>query len=162
MNDRANQEDLGTAMDIHEILHYLPHRYPFLLIDRVLECVPGERLVGVKNVTINEPFFVGHFPQRPVMPGVLILEAMAQACGLLAFKTREAQPDEEQPDARKLFYLVGIEKSRFKRPVEPGDCLRLAARHIRTVRGIWIFETEARVDGGVVAQAEIRCTMRDA
>lgn len=162
MNDSSTGDSLGTPMDIQQILRYLPHRYPFLLIDRVLECVPGEQLVGIKNVTYNEPFFTGHFPQRPVMPGVLILEAMAQACGLLAFKTREQQPGQEQPDGGKLFYLVGIEKSRFKRPVEPGDCLRLAARHTRTVRGIWIFETEARVDGAVVAQAEIRCTMRDA
>lgn len=148
-------------MDIHEILSYLPHRFPFLMIDRVLECVPGELLVGVKNVSINEPYFSGHFPQRPIMPGVLILEAMAQACGLLAFKTREQQPDEEQPDARKIFYLVGIERAKFKRPVEPGDQMQLSVRFDRSMRGIWMFTAESRVQQAIVAQAQIRCTMRE-
>ncbi|MDN5870735.1 MAG: 3-hydroxyacyl-ACP dehydratase FabZ [Nitrococcus sp.] len=148
-------------MDIHEILGYLPQRFPFLMIDRVLECVPGEMLVGVKNVSINEPYFSGHFPQRAIMPGVLILEAMAQACGLLAFKTREQQPDEEQPDARKVFYLVGIEKAKFKRPVEPGDQLLLLARFERSMRGVWMFAAESRVQQTLVAKAQIRCTMRE-
>ncbi|MGD8428978.1 MAG: 3-hydroxyacyl-ACP dehydratase FabZ [Ectothiorhodospiraceae bacterium] len=143
-------------MDIHQILDYLPHRYPFLLVDKVLECRPGEDIVCIKNVTINEPFFVGHFPQRPVMPGVLILEAMAQACGLLAFRTQE-----HQPDGTKLFYLVGIDKAKFKRPVEPGDQVRIVARVNRSVRGIWMFSGEAHVDGAMVASAEIRCTMRE-
>lgn len=149
------------GLGIHEIMDYLPHRYPFLLVDRVLECHPGERIVCLKNVTINEPFFIGHFPQRPVMPGVLILEAMAQASGLLAFRTTEARPEEQQPDASKLFYLVGIDKGRFKRPVEPGDQLRLEVAFTRNRRGIWMFEGEGRVDGVTVASAEIRCTMRD-
>lgn len=148
-------------MDIHDILNYLPHRFPFLMVDRVLECIPGELLVGVKNVSINEPYFSGHFPQRPVMPGVLILEAMAQACGLLAFKTREQQPDEEQPDASKIFYLVGIDKAKFKRPVEPGDQLQLSVRFSRSMHGIWMFEAESRVQQTLVAQAQIRCTMRE-
>lgn len=148
-------------MDIHGILTHLPHRFPFLMIDRVLECVPGEMLVGVKNVSINEPYFSGHFPQRPVMPGVLILEAMAQACGLLAFKTREQQPGEEQPDATKIFYLVGIEKAKFKRPVEPGDQLRLSVHFSRSMRGIWMFAAESHVEQTLVSQAQIRCTMRE-
>lgn len=148
-------------MDIHEILRYLPHRFPFLMVDRVLECVPGEMLVGVKNVSINEPYFSGHFPQRPVMPGVLILEAMAQACGLLAFKTREQQPAEEQPGARNIFYLVGIEKAKFKRPVEPGDQLQLSVHFHRSMRGIWMFAAESHVQRALVAQAQIRCTMRE-
>jgi len=142
-------------MDIQEIMGHLPHRYPFLMVDKVVECHPGEMLVGVKNVTINEPFFTGHFPQRPVMPGVLILEALAQACGLLAFRT---QTDDLPDDA--IFYLVGIDNARFKRPVEPGDQLRLEVHHKRTMRGIWMFEGRATVDGSVAAEAEIRCTMR--
>lgn len=148
-------------MDIHDILRHLPHRFPFLMVDRVVECVPGERLAGVKNVSINEPYFDGHFPQRPVMPGVLILEAMAQACGLLAFQTQEHQPEGEQPNARSIFYLVGIEKARFKQPVEPGDQLWLSARFDRNVRGVWMFTAESRVQQVLVAQAQIRCTMRE-
>lgn len=142
-------------MDIHEIMGHLPHRYPFLLVDRVESCQPGERLVGLKNVTINEPFFTGHFPQRPVMPGVLILEAMAQACGLLAFRSQ----DEERPD-NALFYLVGIDDARFKRPVEPGDQLKLEVEVKKVKRGIWMFGAQATVDGALAAAAEIRCTMR--
>ncbi|WP_440995602.1 3-hydroxyacyl-ACP dehydratase FabZ [Arhodomonas sp. SL1] len=153
--------DTCEGMDTHRIKNYLPHRYPFLLVDRVVACRPGESIEAVKNVTANEPFFQGHFPQRAVMPGVLILEALAQACGLLAFRTREMQPDEEQPDDSKLFYLVGIDKAKFKRPVEPGDQLRLAARFNRNMRGIWMFAVEARVDGAVAVSAEIRCTMRE-
>lgn len=152
----------GESMDIHQILHYLPHRYPFLLVDRVDAVIPGESLVGVKNVTVNEPFFEGHFPQRAVMPGVLVVEALAQACGLLAFKTREYEPDQPQPTGRELFYLVGVDKAKFKRPVEPGDQLWLSVTLRRTVRGIWMFDGEARVGDGLVASAEIRCTMRDA
>ena len=141
-------------MDINEISKLLPHRYPFLLVDRVLECRPGESLVAIKNVTINEPFFSGHFPRFPVMPGVLIIEAMAQASGLLAFKTNEDRPN-------GIFYLVGVENARFKRPVHPGDQLRLESRLKRTIRGVWMFDTEASVDGNLVAACEIRCTMRD-
>ncbi|MGB5474227.1 MAG: 3-hydroxyacyl-ACP dehydratase FabZ [Gammaproteobacteria bacterium] len=143
-------------MDINDILQHLPHRYPFLLIDRVTEFNAGESLVGYKNVTFNEPFFQGHFPQRPIMPGVLILEAMAQATGLLAFKTVERGARRES-----LYYLVGMDKARFKRPVEPGDKLVLRARLLRSRRGIWVFDCDASVDGKVVASAEIMCTEQD-
>jgi len=143
-------------MDINEILQHLPHRYPFLLIDRVTEFKAGESLVGYKNVTYNEPFFHGHFPERPVMPGVLLLEAMAQATGLLAFKTVERGAKRES-----LYFLVGIDKARFKQPVEPGDQLILRADLLRSRRGIWVFDCKASVDGNVVASAEIMCTERD-
>jgi 3-hydroxyacyl-[acyl-carrier-protein] dehydratase len=143
-------------MDINQILDHLPHRYPFLLIDRVTEFKPGESLVGIKNVTYNEPFFQGHFPQRPVMPGVLILEAMAQATGLLAFRTMERTAERQS-----LYFLVGMDKARFKRPVEPGDQLILRARLLRSKRGIWVFDCDASVDGKIVATAEIMCTERD-
>lgn len=143
-------------MDINDILQHLPHRYPFLLIDRVTEFNAGESLVGYKNVTYNEPFFQGHFPQRPIMPGVLILEAMAQATGLLAFKTVERGARRES-----LYFLVGMDKARFKRPVGPGDQLVLRARLLRSRRGIWVFDCDASVDGNVVASAEIMCTEQD-
>jgi len=143
-------------LDISKILRILPHRTPFLLIDRVTEFIAGESLVGYKNVTYNEPFFLGHFPERPVMPGVLILEAMAQATGLLAFRTVERGAKRES-----LYFLVGIDKARFKRPVEPGDQLELRANLIRAKRGIWVFACESRVDGKVVASAEIMCTEQD-
>ena len=143
-------------MDINDILRHLPHRYPFLLIDRVLEFNKGESLTGIKNVTYNEPFFQGHFPQRPVMPGVLILEAMAQATGLLAFRTLENTANRDT-----LYYLVGMDKVRFKRPVEPGDQLLLTARLLRAKRGIWMFDCDAQVEGRIVASAQIMCTERD-
>jgi 3-hydroxyacyl-[acyl-carrier-protein] dehydratase len=143
-------------MDINDILKHLPHRYPFLLIDRVIEFNKGESLTGIKNVTYNEPFFQGHFPQRPVMPGVLILEAMAQATGLLAFRTLENTADRDT-----LYFLVGMDRVRFKRPVEPGDQLLLSARLLKTKRGIWMFDCDARVDGAIAASAEIMCTERD-
>jgi 3-hydroxyacyl-[acyl-carrier-protein] dehydratase len=143
-------------MDINDILRHLPHRYPFLLIDRVIEFNKGESLTGIKNVTYNEPFFQGHFPQRPVMPGVLILEAMAQATGLLAFRTLENTANRDT-----LYFLVGMDKVRFKRPVEPGDQLLLTARLLKTKRGIWVFDCNARVDGGIAASAVIMCTERD-
>jgi len=146
----------ARKMDINEILQHLPHRYPFLLIDRVTEFRAGESLVGYKNVTYNEPFFQGHFPERPVMPGVLLLEAMAQATGLLAFKTIERGAKRES-----LYFLVGIDKARFKHPVEPGDQLILRADLLRSKRGIWVFDCKASVDGNVVASAEIMCTERD-
>jgi 3-hydroxyacyl-[acyl-carrier-protein] dehydratase len=144
------------SMDINDILRHLPHRYPFLLIDRVIEFNKGESLTGIKNVTYNEPFFQGHFPQRPVMPGVLILEAMAQATGLLAFRTLENTADRDS-----LYFLVGMDRVRFKRPVEPGDQLLLSARLLKTKRGIWMFDCDARVDGAIAASAEIMCTERD-
>lgn len=143
-------------MDINDILQHLPHRYPFLLIDRVTEFNAGESLVGYKNVTYNEPFFQGHFPERPIMPGVLILEAMAQATGLLAFKTVERGARRES-----LYFLVGMDKARFKRPVEPGDRLVLSAKLLRSRRGIWVFDCEASVEGTLVASAEIMCTEQD-
>jgi 3-hydroxyacyl-[acyl-carrier-protein] dehydratase len=143
-------------MDINDILQHLPHRYPFLLIDRVTEFNAGKSLVGYKNVTYNEPFFQGHFPERPIMPGVLILEAMAQATGLLAFKTVERGAKRDS-----LYFLVGMDKARFKRPVEPGDQLVLRADLLRAKRGIWVFDCSASVDGKVVASAEIMCTEQD-
>lgn len=142
-------------MEINDIIKLLPHRYPFLLVDRVTELKLGESLSAYKNVTINEPFFQGHFPQRPVMPGVLILEALAQATGLLAFKTSTQQAERDS-----LYYLVGIDKARFKKPVEPGDQLKLDVVLMRTKRGIWVFKTEASVDNKIVATAEIMCTER--
>jgi 3-hydroxyacyl-[acyl-carrier-protein] dehydratase len=151
----TSEEDLST-MDIHKVLRLLPHRYPFLLIDRVVDYRRDEYLIALKNVSFNEPFFAGHFPVRPVMPGVLIIEAMAQATGLLAMESR---PDEVGEKA--LYYFVGINKARFKRPVEPGDQLILDVR-LRTVRrGIWMFASEAWVDDKAVATAEIMCTARD-
>ena len=141
-------------MDVHRIMQLLPHRYPFLLVDRVTECIPGERLTALKNVTANEPFFQGHFPQRPVMPGVIMLEAMAQATGLLAFATAGT------PDSDTLYYLVGIDKARFRRPVEPGDQLVLNATLSRTRRNIWMFGATATVDGELAASAEMMCAPR--
>jgi 3-hydroxyacyl-[acyl-carrier-protein] dehydratase len=135
-------------MDINAVLKQLPHRFPFLLVDRVIACVPGESIEAIKNVTVNEPFFPGHFPYRPVMPGVMILEALAQAAGILAFKTAGVVPDEET-----RFYFVGIDGARFRRPVEPGDQLVLKARLERAIRGIWKFTTVAEVDGREVASA---------
>jgi len=143
-------------MDIHQILQRLPHRYPFLLVDRVLECEPGKRLLGLKNVTINEPFFQGHFPIRPVMPGVLVIESLAQATGLLAMETAP-----ELMSDTTLYYFVGIDKARFKRPVEPGDQLHLEVELVNTKRGIWVFSGKAQVDGNLAASAEIMCTARD-
>ena len=142
-------------MDVVEIQNLLPHRYPFLLIDRVVEFHEGQSLVGIKNVTVNEPFFQGHFPEKPVMPGVLILEALAQATGLLAFRTGNRGAERES-----LYYLVGIDKARFKQPVEPGDQLRLSVELIKTRRGIWVFDTAATVNGNTAATAEIMCTER--
>jgi len=145
-----------SQLDINEILRHLPHRYPFLLIDRVTECKPGESLTGYKNVTFNEPFFTGHFPQRPVMPGVLILEALAQATGILAFRTVDRIPDENS-----LYYFVGIDKARFKQPVQPGDQLVLHVDFVKEKRGIWKFNGQASVDGTVVCSAELMCAERE-
>lgn len=144
------------SMDIQEILEYLPHRYPFLLVDRVLTVEPGRSLTGLKNVSFNEPFFLGHFPQRPIMPGVLILEALAQATGILAFKS-----EGQRPDHRSMYYLVGVDSARFKRPVGPGDQLILEVRLDRIKRGIGKFFGEAKVDGQLVATAELMCAKRD-
>ena len=141
--------------DILEILQYLPHRYPFLLLDRVLSFTPGHSLTALKNVSYNEPFFPGHFPQRPIMPGVLILEALAQATGILAFKTAQ-----ELPDANSMYYLVGIDKARFKQPVQPGDQLILQVSLERMRRDVGRFLGEASVEGKVVAAAELLCAKR--
>ena len=142
-------------MEIKEILEYLPHRYPFLLIDRVLALEPGQSLVGLKNVSFNEPYFLGHFPQRPIMPGVLILEALAQAAGLLAFDAMGQVPDENN-----IYYFVGIDGARFKRPVEPGDQLILDITIDRVRGGIWKFKGVAKVGEEVACEAELMCTMR--
>lgn len=142
-------------MDINTIKKLLPHRYPFLLVDRVLSYEPGESLVALKNVTCNEPFFQGHFPEKPVMPGVLILEALAQATGLLAFNTEDRGAERDT-----LYYLVGIDNARFKQPVVPGDQLQLSVTVTRRKRGIWVFDTEARVGDVTAASAVIMCTER--
>ena len=143
-------------MDIHEILEYLPHRYPFLLIDRVVAVEPGKSIHAYKNVTINEPFFVGHFPHHPVMPGVLIMEALAQAAGILSFKTEDKKPTQSD-----VFYFAGIDEARFKRPVMPGDQLHLHVEIERQMRGVWKFKGEARVDGQLAAEAKLMCAKRD-
>ena len=142
-------------MDIHEILTRLPHRYPFLLVDRVLELETGKRIVALKNVTMNEPFFSGHFPHRPVMPGVMMLEALAQASAILAFDTSGVRPDD-----KTVFYFVGIDKARFKRPVEPGDQLVLHSTVERSRAGIVKFSANATVGDTVVVEADLMCTMR--
>lgn len=145
-----------TVLDIRGILEHLPHRYPFLLVDRVLELEKSKRIVAIKNVTINEPFFVGHFPHVPVMPGVLIIEALAQAAGILSFQTMGRVSDN-----RSVYYFVGIDQARFKRPVSPGDQLRLEVEIVRTLRSVWKFSGKATVDGEVVCEAELMCTLRD-
>lgn len=142
-------------MDITAIQNLLPHRYPFLLVDRVLAFEPGVSLSGIKNVTFNEPFFQGHFPQKPVMPGVLILEALAQATGLLAFNTERRGAERDT-----LYYLVGIDNARFKHPVVPGDQLHLSVTVNKQKRGIWVFDCEATVEGKIAATAVIMCTER--
>lgn len=141
--------------DIHQILASLPHRYPFLLVDRVVEIEKGKRIKALKNVSINEPFFTGHFPHRPVMPGVLMLEAMAQAAALLVFDMLGVVPDE-----KTVYYFAGIDNARFKRPVEPGDQLVLEVAIDRVKAGIYKFKGSASVDGQIAAQADLMCTMR--
>ncbi len=143
------------SFDIHGVLQYLPHRYPFLLVDRVISCELGKSLVGLKNVTFNEPFFQGHFPQHPIMPGVLILEALAQAAGILAFRTTNTKPSDGS-----LYYFVGIDKARFKQPVMPGDQLRLEVEVARIIHTVWKFNVTAKVEGDVVASAELMCAER--
>lgn len=144
-----------TAMDIHQILEYLPHRYPILLVDRVLEVVPGERITALKNVSMNEPFFPGHYPHHPVMPGVLIVEAMAQTAAILSFKTMGGKPDD-----KSVYYFVGIDGARFKRPVSPGDQLVMDVSITANKRGMWKFAGQAKVDGQVACEAELICTVR--
>ena len=144
------------AMDITQIMKFLPHRYPFLLVDRVLELVPNERVVAIKNVTMNEPQFPGHFPHHPVMPGVLMIEALAQTAGLLAFKSGGKEINDNS-----VVYFVGIDGARFKRPVVPGDQLRMEATVLRTTRGICKFATKATVDGQLACEAELMCTLKE-
>jgi 3-hydroxyacyl-[acyl-carrier-protein] dehydratase len=144
-------------MNIQDVKNYLPHRYPFLLIDRVLELEVGKSIVALKNVSFNEPQFTGHFPEQPIMPGVLIVEALAQATGILAFKSEVGKPIDGQ-----IYMLVGIDKVRFKRMVEPGDQLRLEVEVLAVKRGIWKFKCVAIVEGKVVTTAELMCTQKAA
>lgn len=143
-------------MDIYQVMQHLPHRYPLLLIDRVEEIRKGEYLRAIKNVSYNEPYFTGHFPHRPVMPGVMILEAMAQATGILAFVTTDSKPTE-----KSLYYFVGIDDARFKQPVIPGDQLIIEVDVVQTKRGVWKFNGKATVDGKVVTSATLMCAERD-
>lgn len=145
-----------SGMDIHEILKYLPHRYPFLLVDRVISCEEGKDIVAYKNVSINEPFFPGHFPHHPVMPGVLIVEALAQAAAILTLKTEGFQVDENS-----VYYFVGIDGVRFKRPVMAGDQLTLKVAIERQIKGLWKYSARAEVDGNLVTVAKLMCTSRN-
>ena len=143
------------SMDIHEIMRHLPHRYPFLLVDRVLECETGQRIKAIKNVSINESFFQGHFPGYPVMPGVLIIEAMAQVSAILAYMTRA-----ERPDDKSLLFFAGIDDARFKRPVFPGDQLVLESIELNVVRSVFKFAAKASVGGELVAEAVLMAAVR--
>ena len=142
-------------MDIHEILDHLPHRYPFVLIDKVTSMDLGNEITAIKNVTINEPFFQGHFPYHPVMPGVLIVEAMAQAAAILSFKTMDTKPSEES-----VYYFAGIDKARFKKPVGPGDQIILNVKLDRVLNGIWKYSGTAMVSNEVVAEASMMCILK--
>jgi 3-hydroxyacyl-[acyl-carrier-protein] dehydratase len=144
-----------NTIEIQEIMALLPHRYPFLMIDRVLDFTPGESLTAIKNVTINEPIFTGHFPGMPIFPGVLILEAMAQATGILGFKTVSERTENE------LYLFAGIDEARFKKPVVPGDQLVLEVKFLKERRNMWKFYAEAKVDGQVVCSAELMCARRE-
>jgi 3-hydroxyacyl-[acyl-carrier-protein] dehydratase len=144
-----------SSMNIRQILDYLPHRYPFLLVDRVLSCEPGKNIVALKNVTMNEHFFVGHFPRFPVMPGVLIIEALAQTAAILSFQTHG-----HKADGNNLYYFVGIDRARFKKPVMPGDTMTMHVEIIRQSRGIWWFKSHAQVDEQIVSEADLMCTLR--
>lgn len=146
---------MSIQMNIHEILENLPHRYPFLLVDRVLSLDPGKDIVALKNVTINEPFFPGHYPHHPVMPGVLIIEAMAQVAALLVFKSGDAKPE-----GKSVYYFAGIDAARFKRPVIPGDQLTIKVTLLRSMRGLFKFKAVAEVDGQLAAEAELMCTVK--
>jgi len=148
-------EIVSTSMDIHEILDHLPHRYPFVLIDRVISIELGKEIVAIKNVSINEPYFPGHFPYHPVMPGVLIVEAMAQAAAILSFKTMGAKPSDDS-----VYYFAGIDSARFKKPVSPGDQIILNVKIDRILKGIWKYSGVAMVDGVVVAEAQMMCILK--
>ena len=149
-------DNLDTSMDIHQILDHLPHRYPFVLVDRVLSLEIGKEITAVKNVSINEPFFPGHFPYHPVMPGVLIVEAMAQAAAILSFKTMGIKPTDDA-----VYYFAGIDNARFKKPVSPGDQIILKVSIDRILRGIWKYKGVALVDDAVVAEAEMMCILKE-
>ncbi len=144
-----------NSLDINQIKQYLPHRYPLLLVDRVLDWESGKSITAIKNVTINEEFFNGHFPNKPVMPGVMTIEALAQTSALLAFLTIGQKPDENA-----VVYFLGIDNARFKRPIEPGDQLRMQVEILRQSRGIWKFQARATVDDQLAVEAELMCTMR--
>lgn len=145
------------TLDINQIKQYLPHRYPMLLVDRVLDWESGKSITAIKNVTINEEFFNGHFPHKPVMPGVLMIEALAQTAALLSFLTMGHKPDDSS-----VVYFVGIDGARFKRPVEPGDQIKMQVEILRNARGIWKYKAVASVDGQTAVEAELMCTMRSA
>lgn len=144
-----------NSLDIQEVRKYLPHRFPFLMIDRVLDYTVDASLTAIKNVSINEPYFPGHFPHQPVMPGVLILETLAQACAILSMKTLGIVPNDDS-----VYYFVGIDKARFKRAVQPGDQLRLEVTIKRKMKGIWMFDGVATVDGEICCSAELMCTYK--
>ena len=155
MSEVSESGTTESAMDIHQILGYLPHRYPMLLVDRVLDVLPGVRIRALKNVTINEPFFPGHYPHHPVMPGVLVVEAMAPTAAILAFKTMGSRPDD-----KSVYYFVGIDNARFKKPVGPGDQLLIDVTLGANKRGMWKFSAAASVAGQVVAVADLICAVR--
>ena len=144
------------SMDIHEILDHLPHRYPFILVDRVISMELGKEITAIKNVTINEPYFPGHFSYHPVMPGVLIVEALAQAAALLSFKTMDTKPTEDS-----VYYFAGIDNARFKKPVNPGDQIVLHVKIDRVLKGIWKYSGTATVDNEVVAEANMMCILKE-
>ncbi len=149
-------DTVSSSMDIHEILDHLPHRYPFVLIDRVVSMEIGKEITALKNVSINEPFFPGHFPYHPVMPGVLIVEAMAQAAAILSFKTMGVKPSDDS-----VYYFAGIDNARFKKPVSPGDQIILNVKIDRILKGIWKYSGVATVDGAVVAEASMMCILKN-
>ena len=148
-------DSTSKILDINQIKTYLPHRYPLLLVDRVLSYEEGKTITAIKNVTVNEEFFNGHFPHKPVMPGVLMIEAMAQTAALLSFKTMGIKPDESS-----VVYFVGIDNARFKRPVGPGDQLKMDVEIVRNARGIWKYKAVGTVDGQVAVEADLMCTIR--
>jgi 3-hydroxyacyl-[acyl-carrier-protein] dehydratase len=143
------------SLDITQIKEYLPHRYPFLLVDRVLDWESGKRITAIKNVTVNEEFFNGHFPNKPVMPGVMMIEALAQTAAILSFLTMDVKPDD-----KTVVFFLGIDGARFKRPVGPGDQLKMDVEIIKVARGIWKYAAKGTVDGQLVVEGELMCTMR--
>ncbi len=149
----TNQTD--SSMDIHEILQHLPHRYPFVLIDRVISLELGKEITAIKNVSVNEPYFPGHFPYHPVMPGVLIVEAMAQAAAILSFKTMDTKPSDDS-----VYYFAGIDSARFKKPVSPGDQIILNVKIDRILKGIWKYSGTAHVNDTIVAEAQMMCILK--